>query len=644
MAVAELTRTIRSPAPPLAAGDDRPVRSRAVTWSVVAVVFVECLYALWTASRGYFYKDDFIDLQTMRQLGFSGRLFEQPVFGHFIPGFNFVNYLVSLIVPYQWWMVVSIDVFLFGLSLFLLYRLLAILFGSSWLSVPLIALAGASFSLVPSLVWWATALEYLVAIPATLFAVISHVRYLRTGRVRYAVLGAVSIAVGLAFYDGLVVSVLFIALMTVLIWPVAPGLHGAAQTLAAHWRAWVCYAIPVAADLGWRLAHPALYITSSSTTAGQTLDFIALSWTQTFVPLTFGVDAWLLPTHAERVLAGVLGEALLVSSVVITILRRRSAWRAWLLLGATFLGTAALVGFARAGTYGSGEASDVRYVLLDVFFLVIAVGFALLPVRPLTSGTRAVTARADSTSSRSRSSATHRRATARPASFRAVAGFAVLAVVVVYGVGMVVEQNRDPETAGALASHRFFAQFATSWSTVAPPTNRVFLWDTEINPTIVTHAFFPYDTASVTVGPLHPEIRFDAWGGSGYVLRPDGSIVPARAVTQATGMLPTAQGACADPVNRLGKIVVPLDRGLTSTKRWFGLVSYQSATGAVATQSGGATVLFRKGGGTLLTAFPPAPMTSVSWSVPPRSQMCITGFKVVLPEPVGTDVGPTPSS
>src|SRR3984957_6875594 len=158
----------RTPPPDMV--EDRTVRTRALARRVFAVVFVECLYALWTASRGYFLQDDFLDLQRVRQLGFDGRLFEHPVFGHFIPGFNFIDYLLSLIVPYQWWLIVLIDVLLYALSLILLSRLLTSLFGSSWLGVALVAVAGASFSLVPSFVWWSTALEYLVAIPATLLA------------------------------------------------------------------------------------------------------------------------------------------------------------------------------------------------------------------------------------------------------------------------------------------------------------------------------------------------------------------------------------------------------------------------------------------------------------------------------------------
>jgi hypothetical protein len=634
MPVAALNERAMSPAPPSVAGNERPVRGRAITWSILAVLLVETLYALWTASRGYFLLDDFIDLQTMRHLGLGWHLFEQPVFGHFIPGFTFVDYLVSLISPYQWWVMVLIEVSLFALSLLLLTRLLTILFGPSWLNVLLIALAGASFSLVPSLVWWSTALEYLVAVPAALLALICHVRYVGSGGVRYVVFGTFSIAVGLAFYDGFFVSVFFMALMTVLMWPVGPGMPGAARTFALYWRAWVCYGIPIAMDLAWRFAHPSLYLSSFSSTLDQALTFVVLSWTQTFVPLTIGVYVWLLPVHVERVVAGVLGQALLVVFVVGTVLRRRAAWRAWLLLGGTFLVSAALVGLTRAGVYGPGDAGDVKYVTLDVFFLAISLGFALLPVRPLPSCSPTGRPPADPASDRGRMSM-QPPAGARP-SLRALVCLVALALVPLYGVAMVFDQDRYPLSVAAHTSHRFFTNVAASWRNVAQRNDDAFLWDTEINPVIVTPAFFPYDTASLTVGQLYPEIRFDTWGGEGYLLRSNGSIVRARAVMQAIGVLTDAGGACAGPGDRRADIVVALDHDLRSAKRWFGIVSYTSPTGTVATQSGGTHVVFAKGEGTVITTLPPDPLTSISWNVDRNSRVCITGVKVVLPEPVGT--------
>jgi hypothetical protein len=370
-------------------------------------------------------------------------------------------------------------------------------------------------------------------------------------------------------------------------------------------------------------------VTGGSATIAQLLGFVGLSWTQTFVPLTFGVDAWVLPAHVERIFAGVLGQFLLVAFIVGTLLRRRSAWRAWVLLASTFLVSAGLVGATRAGTYGPGDASDVKYVALDVFFLVIAVGFALSPVRPLTVGPPAETGRAESASSGSPTR------TPKPAGFQALVVLTVLAIVFLYGMALVFDQDRDAESVGSHASHGFFANFAASWATRT--STNPFLWDTEINPRVVTPTFYPYDTASVTVGRLHPEIRFDEWGGTGYLVRSDGSVVPATAVTQARGIL-KERSACADTQRKAGRIVVTLEHRLNGAKQWFGLVSYQSATRAVATQSDGTTVVLPKGRGTVITAFPPAPLASVALSVPPQTRMCITGIKVVLPEPLGTRV------
>jgi hypothetical protein len=213
--------------------------------------------------------------------------------------------------------------------------------------------------------------------------------------------------------------------------------------------------------------------------------------------------------------------------------------------------------------------------------------------------------------------------------------FTVLAIVFVYGMALVFDQDRDAESVGSHASRAFFSNFATSWASSASATSRAFLWDTEITPRIVTRAFFPFDTTSVTVGRLHPGIRFDQWGGTGYLLRSDGSVVRATTVTKARGILREGS-ACVASQHRAARVVVTLDRRLNGADRWFGLVSYQSATGALATQPDGTTVVFPKGSGTVLTAFPPGHLDSASWTLRPGGSVCITGLKVVLPAPAGT--------
>ncbi len=609
---------------PLAVGRNQ---SGLLSGTVAGVIVIESLYVLWTASRGYFFQDDFLDLALARQLGFNGRLLEQPIFGHFVPGYNAVNYLVSFRTPYQWPIIETADVLLFALSLFLLHRLLVTLFGPTWVGVILVALASASFSFVPSVVWWASGLQQLVAIPAVLLAVLCHVHYLSTGRVRHAVCGGLALAIGLAFYDGTLVGVLFIVLMTLLFWPAGPGLRGALRTVVVNWRAWLCYGVPVAFDLVWRFSHNALYATPPLPHPGDAIQFISLSWTQTFVPLAFGLDTWLLPSHLDRLIAGVVGQIGLVVFVVWTIYRRRVAGRAWAMFGVTFLASTSLVGLTRVSMFGPGDASDVRYVTLAVYLFVISVGLALMPLQERLDDTKSI---AVPMGSRERAKIPRHAAIAGRRVRSAIIVIPVVCIaIVVYGTLLIFDQRHDLVVQEDLGSHQFFSKFAASWPPVG--STHPFLWDSEVDPVVVSGAFYPYDTAAFTVGKLNPKVRFDSWGGEGYLLRPDGSVVRAVPATWATGILP-ASGVCVAAGAKPASIPVVLNHAV-KRQQTFGVISYQSTTGAVATESGGATVRFPKGSGTLLTSFPPVALPSVEWVIPPQKHLCVTAFRIVIPEP-----------
>jgi hypothetical protein len=596
----------------------RPAATGPPAVAVAGVILVESLYILWIALRGFFFEDDFVDLTIVRQLGLNGRMLEQPVFGHFVPGYNLVNYFIASVVPYRWSFVVAIEVALFALSLFLLNRLLRILFGSTWTGLVLVALAGASFSLVPSIVWWASGLQQLMAIPAILLTILCHVSYLSSGRIRFAVLAGVAFVVALAFYDGALGAALFILLLTLLFWPVRPGLGGAVRGLFAYWPAWASLAIPMVLDLAWRFSHYSMYATPPLPHAGQALEFVSLSWTQTFIPLFVGLDTWLLPNHVERVVAGIAGQLAIIGFIVWTIRRRVGAWRAWLVFGITFLFMESLVGLTRVSLIGPGAASDSRYVALNVYFFLISIGFSLLPLRA---------------ESRYRERAPERVAR-RPSHGRrspkwTVAGLAAVCVIVVaYGGVLIWDQNHLSEVQLDFGSRQFFGKFAQSW----PPagSQKPFVWDTEINPLVVSASFYPYDTAQLTLGKINGSVHFDDWGGQGYVVQSDGSVVAAPAVTKATGTVPPS-GACQHTDEHPSGIAVGLNHALPPGQ-WFGVVSYQSSTGAASVETG-TPLTFPKGSGSVLTTFSSStPFDTVTWVVPPHTDLCITGLRIVVPK------------
>lgn len=618
-----LTQEVDAPA-------EEAVRRSAVTSPpallVAGVILVESLYVLWIALRGFFFEDDFVDLTLVRQLGLNGRTLEQPVFGHFVPGYNLVNYLIASDVPYRWSFVVAFEVVLFALSLFLLHRLLTTLFGATWVGLVLVALAGASFSLVPSIVWWASGLQQLVAIPAILLTILCHVKYLSSGRIRFAVLAGLSFVVALAFYDGALGAALFILMVTLLFWPVRPGLRGALRGFVTYWPAWVSFAIPIGLDLAWRFSHYSMYATPPLPHVGQALEFVSLSWTQTFVPLIGGLDAWLLPTHAERVVAGIAGQLAIIGFIVWTIRRRLVAGRAWIAFGITFLFMESLVGLTRVSLFGPVASSDIRYVALNVYFFVISVGFALLPLR---AASRSPSGADVDAMARVPRRASHVRRGRR----WTVAGLACVCVIVAaYGGVLVWDQRHQPTIQLDFASRQFFGKFAQSW----PPTGtrHPFVWDTEINPLVVSASFYPYDTAQLTLGKIDGSVRFNEWGGQGYVVQSNGSVAAAPPVTKAVGVVPLS-GTCLRTDAQASGIAVELNRKLPPGQ-WFSVVSYRSSTGAASVETG-TPLTFPKGRGSMLTTFSSSTaFDTVTWVVPPHTHLCITGLRIVLPRSTGS--------
>ena len=73
-------------------------------------------------------------------------------------------------------------------------------------------------------------------------------------------------------------------------------------------------------------------------------------------------------------------------------------------------------------------------------------------------------------------------------------------IVVAYGGVLIWDQNHQSEVQLDFGSRQFFGTFAQSW----PPagSQKPFVWDTEINPLVVSASFYPYDTAQLTLGKI----------------------------------------------------------------------------------------------------------------------------------------------
>ena len=309
------------------------------------VLGAELVYLATVVSRAYFYGDDFVELYSARTLGPSVKLFEYSGLGDFTPGYNFVNYLIAG-VPYHWLPIALFEICFLALTLGVFYGLLSWLFGPRPTNVLLVALAGASFTLIPSIIWWASGLQQVVSIPACLLAIWEHLRYLRDGRLRHAVGATAAIAVGLAFYDGTLVIAVFLVALTALsraqrAWCEGFGM-GTCENLAG------VAALRRPHRLRPWLAFHALFPLRAPPppTIGALAQFVGLGWAQSLVPETvLGVLVWSLAGHGQRVAVDLLAQLVVVVLVVTSVWRDRKAWRPWVVFAVTFV-TGAIPGWS----------------------------------------------------------------------------------------------------------------------------------------------------------------------------------------------------------------------------------------------------------------------------------------------------------
>ena len=589
--------------------------------ALAGVVVAASSYAVWVIVKSYFFQDDFVDLPVAHRYGVGAKLLQYPIFGHFVPGYNLVNYWVASAVPYQWWRVLLFEGFFVVLGLVLLAVLARLLVGEGWLMVGIVAFGGTWFALLPSLAWWASGLEQVVAIPAVLLVLIAQVCWLESRRWFWLPIAFCAMAVAVSFYDGALVSALFVAASVCLFWPAGPRISGALRGLVRAWPLLAVVALPTAADLAWRFSHPKLYTSPVAPTLGVLLRFLQLSWTHTMVPLVGGLDTWLVGSRGLRGAAIITGQLVFVGLLVASLLWRRRAWRAWAVFGVCFLANALLVGISRAGLFGADVASDVRYVAARRH-LPGGGGRLFASGRPRTVPEEQP----------AHPQPLHSAATNRPRSTvlrGAVAAVAVAAAVAYLGA-LNFDRRHQFVIQGAQGSRQEFGSLASSWARVHAADRNAFVWDTAVSPDFVSTIFFPYNTVGWTLAKVTSGVVLDQVSGSGYVVGVDGQLHRAEPHVVTSAVVPEG-GACLTTADRPGGLVVQLARPL-GPRRWFGRISYSSTTGALAYESGGTFVRFRKGAGQLITTFPPVAVSAVSWTLPAHSQLCVYGLDMLVPK------------
>jgi hypothetical protein len=344
-----------------------------------ALVAVSLAVWAWAASQSYFRHDDFIYLYRAATRPLSLDFLFTGYQGHLMPGqFLIVEGLVR-VAPLSWGAAVAVVLLFRVVACVAMVRLLVELFGRRPGILAPLALFLFSPLLVLPFLWWAAALQVLSLQAALALAAWAHLRWLRHGRVRDAVLSVLAVAGGLLFWEkALLVPVVLVAVELLARrsgLPVAPARR--VPVWAAHGVLAAAYLVLylVRTDPAGRDAAPAsvtdvLALTREALLDGFLPGLIGGPWRGGY----FGS----LPP--EPALGAVVAAVAAVAVVVaVTCLRRpRVAGPAWLAL-AVYLGfDIGLVAGLRLDFIGPSIGRDPRYTADAVLVAAIVLGFALM--------------------------------------------------------------------------------------------------------------------------------------------------------------------------------------------------------------------------------------------------------------------------
>lgn len=348
----------------------------------VALIAAQAVMLFVILRQSYFREDDYAILANFAQKSFFSYVFE-PFGGHLLSGQLLLAAAPQLISPLNFTVVVLVLVALQSCAGAIVWRLLCELVGASWPAIAgLVVFLFAPLATV-SVIWYAAALTTIPLQLAVAGTLLHHVRFIRTRRTREIVAACAFFVVGVFFLEKALIALLVLACVTVLWFPAGRGVRGALRSLRRDRRAWAVYLGIVALYLPLYFAVTT-QIESPRPSVGTYPLAIWRALTGGAIPYLLGgpfadaeraVDSTPLVTHGWAYLVG------FVVFAVLTVMRQRSAWRAWLLLGVYLVAEVTVTTFVRGGYFGSLVGLAPRYLADLTLIAAIALTLALLPVR-----------------------------------------------------------------------------------------------------------------------------------------------------------------------------------------------------------------------------------------------------------------------
>ncbi|MEU9510302.1 hypothetical protein AB0D32_28930 [Micromonospora sp. NPDC048170] len=548
-----------------------PTRSVAI-----ALIVISVLWRAQIASRGYLGADDYVLITQSTESALTPGFLLTLYNNHFMPGGRLLTWLVTDAFGLTYWpyvLLMAVGQAVLGVAF---YRLLRTLLRPSRLMLVPLGMFLFSPLTLEATSWWAVGANMLPMQLAMVLALGAQLKYVRTGRKRHLASLALSVLLGLLFFEKTLLVVPLVFLFTVCFFTDGGPVRAVLTALRRWWPSW----LTLTALVG---AFASVYLVRSESSLrrpespGELLSFLTDLFGSTLLPgLLGGPWGWLgagdgAPVVAPPELGRWIAWTVFAALVVLTIRRDRTAGRAWVLLGCYLILVAALLGATRLGSVFSAIAGGVpRYVSDVVVVAAICVGVALVGIaRPSAAGD--APADVDHTEAPTDPEPEHRPAPSRPdllgpvpERYREVvtSGLLLLLVVAMFGTVWTTSRYSDE---WALKYGRSYLDTARIELASAPPGTVFF--DTPVPDGVVPNLSWPYNLQSrfFAAAGARPEFVHETENAS--VLDGLGRIQVA--TIQGSSIRPGPQEGCGYLVAAGQTVRMPLD---TPRDDWFWIV------------------------------------------------------------------------
>ncbi len=347
------------------------------------MILAQLGFRAWALFPSWFYLDDYKMLRDAQDHRGLGDLFT-PYNGHLMPGGRLLVLVVESSGQLNWALACLLTIALQAVASAAALWMLMTLFGVRWGILGPLALYLFSPITLPALMWWTACLTQITIQAGLFLSVGAWVVHLRGGGRRWIVATLFGVAFGLAFdVKGLLIF-LVLAFIALSYFATGGPVARVRYVAVRYWPATIVGTLAVLAYVAYYLTHvsqpfetPSLSLVGglAATMLGSAFLTGAVGgpwhWSALAPPNAFA-DPPATAVHATWVVVALV--------VAYSLLRRRRALRAWVLLAGYLVVLLALLVSSRGLEYGPLIGLEYRYLTDATCVLALAIGLAFMPL------------------------------------------------------------------------------------------------------------------------------------------------------------------------------------------------------------------------------------------------------------------------